>query len=412
MSSTVLKAPPALAASAPTAPEAIARPIFTVLVLLSLAMFAQATTAFSVVGSFGAIGREWHLSTTQSALLLTAFGATFAISAPLLQMLVGHWVRRTQILTGLGILAGGALLFAAAPNFGILLLARVLMGLGAGLIGPVLSALGSSIVKPQQQGAALAIVIMGLSIASVVGVPLCAEISLLVGPRLLFVFLAVLIAATAALIVLFVKDTVPGQKVSPAQVGALLSRGPTISALSVIFLFAAGVFATYGMLTPFMRDVYAASPATISFALLVYGAAGLVGNLFVRRAAGRYGAVSLLRAAMLGIVAVFAALLVLPVSMTFLLAVLVAWPFISDIVWPSQQRRIVELEPAMRGIALAFTVSFMFSGIAAGSWIGGVVYSNFGFTALLATSIGLVLAALGALRFSVKAAAAAEAAAK
>lgn len=404
MSSPTLEVNPAATAAAPT-PQAIARPIFTVLVLLSLAMFAQATTAFSVVGSFGAIGREWHLNTTESALLLTAFGATFAVSAPVLQMLVGHWVRRTQILTGLGILAGGALLFSAAPNFPMLLVARVLMGLGAGLIGPVLSALGSSIVKPQQQGAALAIVIMGLSIASVVGVPLCAWISLQVGPRLLFVALAALIALTASLIVLFVKDSVPGQRVSLTQVRALLSRGPTISALSVIFLFAAGVFATYGMITPFMRDIYAASPATISLALLVYGVAGLVGNLFVRRAAGRYSAVTLLRSAMLGIVAVFAALLVLPVSMAILLAVLVAWPFISDIVWPSQQRRIVELEPAMRGIALAFTVSFMFSGIAAGSWIGGLVYSHFGFSALLVTSIALVLAALAALMVSVRAAA-------
>ena len=72
----------------------------------------------------------------------------------------------------------------------------------------------------------------------------------------------------------------------------------------------------------------------------------------------------------------------------------------TDIVWPSQQRRIVELEPALRGIALAFTVSFMFSGIAFGSAVGGLVYTGFGYAALLLTSIGLILVALGTLAYS------------
>lgn len=382
------------------APEKLDKSILSVLVLLGLAMFTQATTAFSVVGGFGAIASEWNLSTTQSAMLLTAFGVTFAVSAPLMQMLVGHWVRRTQILAGLGILAAAALLFAVAPNYPVLLVSRVLMGIGAGLIGPVLSALGSSIVKPHQQGSALAIVLMGLSVASVVGVPLCSWISLQVGPRLLFAAIALLAMASAGLIAVFVRDQVPGARVSPVQVRGLLSRAPTISALLVIFFFAAGVFATYGMITPVMRDVYASSPQTISLALLVYGVAGLVGNFFVRWAAAKYAAASLLRHAMLVLMVIFASLLVLPASLAILFSAMVVWPFVTDIVWPSQQRRIVELEPGLRGIALAFTVSFMFSGIAFGSVLGGLVYTGFGYAALLLTSIGLMIMALGTLAYS------------
>lgn len=382
------------------APDKLDKSILSVLVLLGLAMFTQATTAFSVVGGFGAIASEWNLSTTQSAMLLTAFGVTFAVSAPVMQMLVGHWVRRTQILTGLGILAAAALLFAVAPNYPVLLVSRVLMGIGAGLIGPVLSALGSSIVKPHQQGSALAIVLMGLSVASVVGVPLCAWISLQVGPRLLFAAIALLAMASAGLIAVLVRDQVPGARVSPVQVRGLLSRAPTISALLVIFFFAAGVFATYGMITPLMRDVYASSPQTISLALLVYGVAGLVGNFFVRWAAAKYAAASLLRYAMLVLMGIFGSLLMLPASLAILFAAMAVWPFVTDIVWPSQQRRMVELEPSLRGIALAFTVSFMFSGIAFGSVLGGLVYTGFGYAALLLTSIGLILMALGTLAYS------------
>lgn len=104
------------------------------LILFSFAMFLQATIALSIVGALGPISAEWHVGTTEGALLVAAFGATFAISAPVLQMLVGHWVRRTQILAGISIMTAGAVGFALAPNYPVLFSARVMMGLGAALV--------------------------------------------------------------------------------------------------------------------------------------------------------------------------------------------------------------------------------------------------------------------------------------
>ncbi len=142
-----------------------------ILILFSLALFVQATSALSIVGILGPVSAEWHISATASALLVTAFGATFALSAPILQMLVGHWVRRTQILTGLSIMAVGALGFALATGYPLLFAARVVMGLGAALLSPVVFALAPSLVKPKQQGGALAVVSIGISLATVLGVP-------------------------------------------------------------------------------------------------------------------------------------------------------------------------------------------------------------------------------------------------
>src|SRR5258707_178274 len=94
-------------------------------------------------------------------------------------------------------------------------------------------------------------------------------------------------------------------------------------------------------------------------------------------------------AAIKTVIAIFMSLLVLPISLTVLMAALVAWPFVLDIFWPSQQRRIVELEPAFRGLALAITASFLFTGIAAGSALGGALYPRFGFSSVLLMSIVL-----------------------
>jgi predicted MFS family arabinose efflux permease len=383
--------------------DRIAGGTYRSLLLFSFALFVQATAALSVIGALGAIAGEWHISATQSALLITAFGTTFAVSAPLLQMLLGHWVRRTQILTGISVLALGAIGFALAPNYSVLFATRILMGLGAALLSPVLLALGSSLVKQKQQGGALALVSMGISIATVVGVPASAWLTAHFGPRWLFGILALAMIATGVLIALFIPDRSRGERVSIRQAAALLGRRATLSGLSVIFFLTAGVFSTYTMITPIMHDRYGAGPGVISGALLLYGLSGLVGNFFVRRAASSWSAETLLRGAMLAQVGIFTALLALPVSLAVLLVAMAAWPFVGDIIWPSQQRRLVELEPGFRGLALALSSSFLFSGMALGSALGGVAYAHYGLPMVLILSILLVSIALGALAYSMRA---------
>ena len=374
------------------------------LAFLSLAYFVQGTAALSVVGGFDAISTEWHLTPTQIALLVTAFGATFAIGAPLLQMLIGHWVRKTQLLTGLAILAAGAIGFSLAPNYISLFSSRVLMGLGTALISPVVGALGSSLVKPAHQGAALAIVLMGFSISSVIGVPASAWVANHLGPRWMAGSIALLVALAAVLISCFVRDSQKGEKASLQVVASLLKKPATLSGFFVVFFITSGIFSTYTMLSPVMFDLYHAGPETVSTALLIFGVAGVVGNAFVRRASMKWSAETLLRAGMAGLMAIFASLLLTPPSIPLLFLALIRWAFVADMIWPSQQRRIVELEPGYRGIALALTASFMFSGIAVGSALGGWIYPTYGYAPMLAFSILLLAAGSGVLAFSVSAA--------
>jgi predicted MFS family arabinose efflux permease len=72
--------------------------------------------------------------------------------------------------------------------------------------------------------------------------------------------------------------------VSPRQFIKLIKQSSTLSGLSIILFTVAGIFGTYTMIAPIMYDYYGASPSMVSAGLLIYGLAGLVGNLFVRRA--------------------------------------------------------------------------------------------------------------------------------
>lgn len=377
-----------------TAPDRLA------LRLLSLAYFVQAVGALSVVGSLEAISTAWALSSAQSALLITVFGITFALAAPLLQMTLGHLRRRAQVLLGLSIFSAAALLFAAAPDYQTLLASRVLMGLGAGFIGPVLGALGSNLVTREQQGSAIAIVLLGLSVAGLAGMPISAWIAHEFGARSLFFGIGASGLLIAAMIFIWVPDRVAGQRAAPADVLALLTGATSLSAFLVVFFVTTGVFTTYAFLAPIIGNDFHGSAGDITLALTVLGVAGVLGNLLVTRLALRVSAERLLLIG-IGLLALdLLGLAAMPRQLGGLLLALVIWALATDIVWPSQQRRIVELMPEQRGIALALTASFMFAGIGTGSAVAGWLYPRVGYTGLLLASLLFLLLAFVSLRVS------------
>jgi DHA1 family inner membrane transport protein len=370
---------------------------------LALAFFTLGASSLCVVGAFDYIATDWHLSRTATALLVTAFSGTLGLCAPLLQMLVGHWPRRSQILTGISVMATGSMVMAVAPNYLVLFAARILMGLGAALAGPMILALGSTLVEPYLQGRALATVMMGLTVASVVSVPVSTWVAAHTGPRLLFASIGFTTFIAVALIAFFVQHRSPGVRVKLAQLVNLVRRPANITGLSVVFCSVAGSFVTYTMITPILRDRYSAGPHLISVALLVFGIAGIGGNLIVGRAATSFSAERLLAMAMIVLVVVFAGLLVLPISIMAMLVALTIWAAMVAISLPSQQRRMVELEPQFRDIALALNSTFLFSGMAAGSFFGGVSYSAFGYSSLPILSVLLMCIGLVTLRCSMRA---------
>src|SRR3974390_167496 len=128
--------------SVSSAKQTIERSTSRALSCLALAFFTLGASSLCVVGAFDYMATDWHLSRTATALLVTAFSGILGLCAPLLQMLVGHWPRRSQILTGISVMATGSMVLAVAPNYPVLFAARILMGLGAALAGPMILAFG------------------------------------------------------------------------------------------------------------------------------------------------------------------------------------------------------------------------------------------------------------------------------
>ncbi|MDR6294934.1 MFS transporter [Pantoea dispersa] len=370
---------------------------------LSIAYFVQATGALSVAGSLPAISAAWQLTDAQSARLLSVFGLTFALAAPLVQVLFGHLRRRRLVLTGIALFSLGAFAFVLSPGYNALLASRILMGAGAGFIGPVLVALGSELVHEQQRGRAIGMVLLGVSMASLAGIPLAAWVASLWGAKALFVLVGLLSLLSGLNILLTVPDDSAGTRIRLREMAGVLADGKYLTAFLVVFFITSGVYSFYAFIAPLIRDTYTGGTHAVSAALAVLGVAGVLGNLWVTRAATRFTAEKLLLSGMTLLIVDTALIAVLPKALGVLLAALVVWAFATDLLWPSQQRRIVELASVRhRGIALALTSAFMFGGIGFGSAVASWIYPLAGFYGLIGMSVAFILLAMLSLQLSEK----------
>ena len=373
--------------------------------LLSLSYFAMGTAALAVVGTLPGIAATMGLGEGAVAFLVSVFAVTFAIGAPALQILVGHWPRKRLVVIGLVLLAAGSFVTALAPSYPVLVAARILAALGAAAIGPVASALGSSLVPAERQGHALAVVFSGMTIATVLGVPLSAWAGHAIGWRATFGLIGIAVMVFALLVAAFVRNTGPGQPVRLSHLVDVLIHPATGAGIAVMALEMAGVFASYTMITPMLGQRFGAGPVAISLVLLIYGTAGVLGNVLVRRIAKALTADRAVRGALGGLTAMFAGLALIPAKLPLAVLLLIFWAMASDIFMPSQQRRMVELAPEVRGLVLALNSSAIYIGMAVGAFAAGSFLPLTGLQGLPLVSVALLVLALAALARSRRAAA-------
>ncbi|MGW8881844.1 MFS transporter, partial [Streptomyces mirabilis] len=142
--------------------------------------------------------------------------------------------------------------------------------IGAGLAG--------RLVRPASVGRATAVIFSAVPLGSVLGVPAGTFIGGLAGWRTAFVVLGALSVGVLALMLLVVPPLPPTQATRASLLRTVLGRPGTRFALCITFLIVLSHFATYTYVTPFLERVTHAGPALITVFLLVYGAAGIVGN--------------------------------------------------------------------------------------------------------------------------------------
>ncbi|MEU4794237.1 MFS transporter [Streptomyces sp. NPDC023327] len=351
---------------------------FLAVLAVATATFSVVTTEMLPVGLLTSVGAGLGVSDGTAGLAVTLPGLVAALAAPLLPVAVRRADRRTVLCVLMALLAGANLLSALAPGFGVLLAARVLVGVCIGGVWAVAAGLGVRLVREEAAaGRATAVIFSGIAVASVLGVPAGTLLGELADWRWGFAALAALALAVAALLAAVLPPLPADAGVRLGAFARLLRLGPLRAGLLAVTLLVTGHFAAYTYVRPVLERVPGIGAGLISGLLLAYGAAGVVGNFAAGAVAARDP-----RGALLALCAGLGAVVLLLVpaggSLAASAALLVAWGLAYGGVSVSAQNWVMAAAPHAREAASALFAGVFNMAIALGAFAGGRVADSRG----------------------------------
>jgi MFS transporter, DHA1 family, inner membrane transport protein len=251
--------------------------------LFALAMggFAIGTTEFGTMGLLPYFSRDLSITAPQAGHVISAYALGVVVGAPILAVLGARLARRTMLVWLMVVFAAANGLSAFAADYHWMLIFRFMAGLPHGAYFGVASLVAASLVPPEKRSQAIARVLLGLTVATIIGVPAANAIGQLVGWRWSFALVAALAIATALLVWFLVPagESISKDAPSPLQELGVLKRRQVWLTLSIGAVGFGGMFAVYTYLASTLLDVTRAPPAALPFMLGIFGFGLTAGNL-------------------------------------------------------------------------------------------------------------------------------------
>lgn len=361
---------------------------------LILGSIALGLDAYVVAGILPVIGAGLHTSTSAVGQMVTVFTLSYGLLSPICATLTTGRPLRTILLAALAIFTLGNVLSAVAVSLPLLLLARAVAGLGAGLYSPMSAAAAVSLVGPERRGRALAMITGGMSIGAAAGVPLGLTLAYHAGWRSSLWLVTALGLVAMAGIAAFVPSIAPA---TPPPLRARLDvlRDQRVGAVALIMMLISGTsIGLYTYVAPLLTATLHATH--LAGYLWVWGLGGLAGNLVVGRLVdGRRDTRRLVTVivAVLGVTLLLFSVVRGPVGVVALLFV---WGAAGWGTLAPQQHRMLTLRPTDGPVAVSLNASALYLGSAAGAGIGGILLGGLSVPGL-AVTYGIVALAAAAL---------------
>lgn len=376
-----------------TTSNSASAPPHLAIVLFSLAMggFAIGTTEFASMSLLPFFAADLHIDEPTAGHAISAYALGVVLGAPLIAVLGARFARRTQLLVLMAVFALGNALTALAPSFGAMIAARFLSGLPHGAFFGIAALVAASLVPQHRRSQAVGQVMLGLTVATIIGVPLANLIGQAVGWRASFGLVSALALLTMLLCALFAPRDRAGRSDPLRELGALKSRRVWIT-LAISAIGFGGMFAVYTYLATTLIEVTRVRTEVIPFFLAIFGIGATLGNLFVPRFADR----ALMPTA--GGILLFAAvaLLVFPLAAgnPWLLAIDIFAIGASVALGAVLQTRLMDVAGDAQALAAALNHSAFNTANALGPFLGGLaIRQGLGWTST--GPVGAGLAVLG-----------------
>ncbi|WP_437179657.1 MFS transporter [Pseudomonas farsensis] len=246
---------------------------------MALGSFAIGTGEFAIMGLMPDIASNLNLTEPQVGHAISAYALGVMVGAPALAILGAKLLRKHMLLLLMALYAIGNLATAFAPSFGGLVAFRFISGLPHGAYFGIAAVVASSMVASNQRAGAVARVMMGLTLAMLLGNPVATLLGQWFGWRSAFVLVAAIALCTIALVWRYVPQPHDEPRSDPRKELRAFALPQVWMALAIASIGFAGMFCVFSYLAPTMLQVTKASPQWIPFGLAAFGIGGIVGNI-------------------------------------------------------------------------------------------------------------------------------------
>lgn len=366
-----------------------------VVAVLSACVFALGTSEFMIAGLLPEIATDLAVTIPQAGYLISAFAVGMIVGAPAMAVLTLRLPRRTTLVAALAVVAVGQVAGALAQDYTLMLTARIVTAVAMGAFWAVASVVTVSSVGPGDRARALSVLLAGLTVSNVAGIPLGTLVGQQFGWRASFWAVATLAALGVVGVVLSVRDR-PARDAAPRLAAELdaFRRGRLWVAFGTTALYQASVVGLVSYIAPLLTDVTGLHPGWVPVVQLGFGIGSFVGVIIGGRVADAHPWSTLFGAlagvvALLALIGLFAPVPAVMVTLAVLLGV------VAFLIAAPLNARVFALAGSAPTLASAANTSAFNVGNSVGPALGGlVIAAGLGYTAPAWVGVGLALGAV------------------
>ncbi len=364
------------------------------LLALAVASFGIGTTEFVIMGLLPDVARDLAVSIPQAGMLVSGYALSVTLGAPILAVLTARLPRKTTLLALMGIFVLGNLLCALAPNYWLLMGARVVTAFAHGTFFGVAAVVAADLVPRRQRAQAIALVFSGLTLATVLGVPAGTALGQALGWRATFWAVVAIGVAALGAIALWLPAGLAGNRGRLWQELRVLGHVQVMLAMLISVLTSVSMFSVFTYITPLLERVAGLTPHEVTLALLLFGVGLTIGNLL----GGRMADWRLMPGLMVTLIALAAVLTAfaftvhtpIPAVLTMTLWGVIAFMLVSPL-----QMRVMDQAREAPNMASILNQGAFNLGNATGAWLGGlVITAGFNYAVIPYVGAGVALIAL------------------
>ncbi|BBI32303.1 MFS transporter [Cohnella abietis] len=363
---------------------------------LTAGAFAIGMTEFVIMGILPNVANDLSVSIPKAGQLITSYALGVAIGAPILAIATNRLPQKKLLCLLMVLFIIGNVIAAVAPSYTILMVARLISALAHGTFFGVGSVIAANLVRPNRQAAAVSMMMAGLTVANIVGVPLGTFIGQNLGWRSSFGAVVIMGVISLIGIMALIPDVRQDKSSSAIRQIRALMQPKLLLILLTGAIGCSSLFTVFTYIAPLLQDVTGFAEHSVTWILILFGFGVTIGNILGGKLAdwklmptlvGGFGALSL-------ILALFAMIDEIPVAAVITIFI---WGVAAFTVLPGLQVRIMSLAKDAPALASTSNHSALNFGNAGGAFLGGLVITHLGLPALpwvgaLLSLIGMLLA--------------------